>query len=719
MEPSSRPDGFARLSGLRLAVFLFVVVASAARAVPPVPTLATPLDGGWTQRTPSLVARMLPGIPPDVKAFGFEVQDPSGTVAWQRDEPTGLATTTVSSGRALPDAGFFTWRVRGIDDAGVVSAWSAPWTFFVDDLAPPIPANLTLAVDGGVAYLTCDPVSDTQSGLGYYHFVLSELDPLAGTFPISGDGRYSRGTPDIAIRLGPGTWTIGVHSHDAVDNYTLADGGVGVGPVFIPVWDGGASATAFVFSTRALGNAWTLPAEMTVPTTAAVSFSDGEWDVRVASHVGLLVSNWSPSTRVWVDTTAPRSPSPTASRTGNTVTVSWFSVTDTTGGSGVREYQVRRCCQGDGGAGVADVLDASVSFVDSVGPGRWAYSVSAVDRAGNVGLPGIARLDFPPGAPTGLLANPLLGNRPVTVSWDDVGDGGAVTGWTVTRVDLASDAGTVVALGLPVPRFDDAAPEGAWRWEVVAAVDGLAGPTSTTGPARVDLTAPLVATPVVTRLASRSLRVTWTVSDALSGLGLVTLERETDGAITSLGAAIAPFDDQPVDGTHRYRVVAGDLAGNITLTPWTAPFATPPGLAINAVAPVTAQCGRRVEVLLRASEPVFFWTAGGVDGVTIDSNGRVDWTPTAADVGSRTIEVTAQGSTTSDARTISVEVTCTPARFSLGCGCDSAGGLFAVLALALLRLKGAGGFLARRRGSARPSSGLELPLSEPPDDRNQ
>lgn len=649
--------------------------------------------------------------------MGIEVQDPAGLVVSAATASPSTTSDLVSvSPPPLPDAGFFTWRTQGLDDAGV-SAWSAPLTCLLDDTPPPNPANFAVTVDGGVAYLSADPTSDSQSGLKYYHFVLSTLAPVG--FPTTGDARFQNPTPFAAIRLGPGTWSFALHAHDRVDNYSALTGAQ-AGPVSIPVtpgadaphaplarrgdagaypdfpwvpsatprWlsDAGTSATAFVLTiSRPDSGVWELIDESpTLPMNP--SLSDGEWDVRLAAHHGLAVSDWGPSTRLWVDTKDPNAPVPVATRDGGSIVVTWPRGRDTTGGSGVREYVVTRCCRPTLPS-IPNLVNTvgQTSFVvsDVPGPGRWTYSVQALDRASNVSVAGTTTpIDLEPVAPLPIRADPPVGNSFVSLLWPDDTDGTWTNQWNVRRIELSTDAGTVIASGLTTPRFDDTTvPEGAWRYEVETVVDLVVGPPGVSSDVLVDRTAPVIDGPRVLRTGARSAHLEWTASDALSGLSFVQLERETDGVVSVVTAATsAPFDDAPIDGSHRYRVVATDVAGNQTTTAFSPVFITPgAGVAIAPVTSVAATCGRTVELQLSASEPVT-WSVSGP--ASVDDQGVLRWTPTRDDVGAQQFEVTATGATSADRVTVELEVTCESKHFGLGC--TTFDGVFVLAAVLLL-----------------------------------
>lgn len=704
-----------------------LLFTTSALAVPPVPALRTPTDGGWVQRSADLQATMAPRIPADVPAFEFEVQAPLGTVVFSAVdpiEPTSVMTNTCTT-TPLPDAGLLWWRARGIDDAGVTSAWSGFESFRVDDIPAPNPASLQVSMDGGYADLSCPTVTDLESGVGRYHFFPSELDPPDGGAPAQGDGRFYSPAPAIQLRLGPGTWYFGVHVHDVVDN--IPPGATNAGPVtvasepslppptdlapvrsdggawpsfpYLPVdtsrwrWDAGATTpTGYVMVSRVVtAPRWSHVGDG-VAAPLSPSLPEGQQDVRIASLRDNAVSDWSAPTRVWVDTYAPAAPAPSAALDGGIATVRWVSVRDrypTTTGSGVLEYRVQRMRPDASVAlpNVADVPDASFTVNEAVGPGAWSWSVAAVDRAGNVAS-GVARLDVAPPVPGAPRVARAVTRTAVELSWDEVADGGYVTAWDVQR---DGDGGVaVVAQRLGVLALQDPAPEGRWRYAVRAVVDGVASGWSPAVSVIVDQTPPVVSAPALQRTLARELRVQWVASDLESGIDVVQLERETDGVVAPLGAQVSPFTDTPPDGTHRYRAVASDLAGNTTTSGWSAAVVTPgTSVAIDTPLPAAVQCGREVQVQLTATgEPVLRWSLvePARPGASVDEvSGLVRYRPTADDVGTQGLLVRAEAASSADEKTVTVEVSCVVEPYQVACGCDAGGGGLAVLALALLR----------------------------------
>jgi predicted phage tail protein len=141
----------------------------------------------------------------------------------------------------------------------------------------------------------------------------------------------------------------------------------------------------------------------------------------------------STSASVLYDTTAPGTPgaSALAAAAGGTASLTWAPVTDA--GSGVVSYQVRRSPSGGAapinlaeGTPVCGVLTTSATGCGDAGltpGGSYRYSVFAIDKVGNVSMPGEtstisvpSTLDrTPPKAPTTLHA--VVSNGQITLSW--------------------------------------------------------------------------------------------------------------------------------------------------------------------------------------------------------------------------------------------------------------------------------------------------------------
>jgi len=224
---------------------------------------------------------------------------------------------------------------------------------------------------------------------------------------------------------------------------------------------------------------------------------------------------------------------------------------------------------------------------------------------------------------------------------------------------------------------------------VRAVTAGVPSAWSAGVPVLVDTTPPQVSDVLARRLDARTLRLEWTASDGLSGLGPAVVERDTGGVTTTLDAGTSPVVDAPPDGVHRYRVTAVDLAGNIATSAWSAPIETPgSSVVITPVPEGTVQCGRELLVQLQATgDPVTRWSL--VDpappGASIDeATGLLRYQPTAADVGAQSVLVRAESATGLDEEAVVIDVTCTPDRYGVHCGCTAGGEGLMLLALLLV-----------------------------------
>ncbi|MFT3712661.1 MAG: hypothetical protein QM817_33850 [Archangium sp.] len=715
---------------MRRAPYLLLLAALSVWSAPPVPTPLYVIDGGWVARRPALGYSLPSNTSPATTGAEIEFLTDLGLDAGFFFTPRGGTGQQDFTGPVVtPDAGSYTWRARGIEDGGLVSAWSASGSFRIDDLAPAIPSSFTASLDAGFLTMTSAATTDLESGLGYYHYGLSRIDQLDGSVTYAGTmDLRSTTVPTLTVLLGPGTWTAGVHVHDAVGNAFVAQSLVvpnlvvnsttGISappPPDVIRGDGGTWATApyvpidvvrFRVDAGNIGNVvgyvlsrkgrteteWEL-CDYGAGPTIVQTLPAGDQDVRLAVLALNVVSPWSAPVRVFVDTDNPNSPDVRASVDGGAVLLSWPSTRDNFGGSGVLEYRVTRCCVADASVAhpnVPHVPDASITFTDAPGFGAWTWSVSTIDRAAHEGIPTSVVTSIPPNAPTNLRAAQAITNQPLSLAWDEDRDGGFMQTWSLTRLD-ALDAGTLINGLINLPQLTDDAPEGRWSYELFAEVSGLRSPVARLDGVVRDVTAPVVSVPSVTRLGSRTVEVSWSASDALSGLGSVRLERETVGSIpVDLGAQTSPFSETlAVDGTHHYRVVATDLAGNTATSSFSADFVSPgAGLVIAPVESQTLRCAQTFELDFSASESATWSLLDAPDNADIDATtGHFTWTPSPADEGTKTVRVRAQGASSVDQRDVELTVGCERERYGISCGCTAfdATSVVALACLALLR----------------------------------
>ncbi len=712
------------------------VGVAAAPSQPPTP-YAPLADAGWTARPPLLRAQYQPTIPLDVNRFEFELESPPGTLISRQVVPVNRASSTwlVSwYSPSPPDAGLHWWRARALDVNDAPSPWM-PWASFrIDDGVPPYPATVTLdGQDAGLVAMSCAPVSDSQSGLAVYHWMFGQLDMADGGVGATFSGPTSSG-PAREFRLGPGQWTVGAHAHDNVGN-SLSSSGVwvpvtgaaptlgAVAPLIVTQANGmpwpnppfqnvnrayfrlpalGFDAGAFtVIQSSGDAGVWGFSVDSTT-TTANVYQNDGRFEFRYAAFVGGESSAWSPTVFIHVDATPPGSSGRVdAGLSGGVVSLSWAAASDanpTSTGSGIGTYEVSRQA-GDAGAVVATVpASAALVASDTPPPGAWTYFVHSRDRALNRSTDaGRVVVSVPPSAPGTPRPTAMATDGAVELTWD--WDGGPAT-FELDR--LGSDGGVVlVQVGLSTAAFTDAPPEGAWQYATRAVVLGAAGPASAPSvPVIVDQSGPLVDAPAVSRVGPREVEVTWTAADALTAVTSVVVERQTNGAVTPLGASSSPLRDAPMDGTHRYRVIAVDTVGNASTSAWSAPIDTPGvALVIAPVEPVQTSCGREMSVLLAADGdgPVRWSLVDAPPAAILDeASGVLSWKPTPAETGTSVLRVRGEAPSTSDEEVITIEVVCEKAVLGVGCGCSS----FEGSALTLL-----GFVLVLRRRRRRPEQG--------------
>jgi len=721
--------------GLRLITLAALLSFSALAAPAQPPTVYAPArDGGWSARPPYLRAQYTPSIPLDVNRFEFEVESPPGTlIASQVVAVNRASSASIVSWYAPspPDAGLHFWRARSLDVDGGTSPWMAWESFRIDDGAPPYPATVTLdARDAGWVSMSCDPVSDNQSGVTAYHWMFGQLDMADGGVGATFSGPTSPG-PSREFRLGPGQWMVGAHAHDAVGNgqstsarwvpVTGAPPSLGAPPPVLVTQSNGMpwpnppyqnvnrayfrfpaqafDAGAFtVIQTRGDGGVWGFSVD-SVTSTANVYQSDGRLEFRYAAFLEGASTEWSAPVVVWVDATAPFSTGQLdGGRAGSLVSLSWAPVTDanpTTTGSGLAAYEVTRAA-GDAGAVVATVLSTSpLEVSEAPPPGRWTYFVHSRDRALNRSADaGRITIDVPPAAPGTPQATTSLSDAGVELTWAWPGEPAE---FELDRVDADGGAVVLVQLGLASPQLVDAPPEGRWRYAARAVVREAMGPTSPlSGVVTVDRSGPVVDAPVVERVTASALRLQWTAVDALSAVATVRVERETGGVVTSLGpASSSPLQDTPPDGSHRYRVIADDEAGNETTSAWSAAVETPlvapvvPTLVITPPALVHATCGAAVDVTWSAQgdAPVRWSLLEGPPTAQLDeATGTLTWTPGPEARGAHLVRVQAAGPSARDEATLTVDVTCERTVLGVGCGCSTVDASWlSALALALLR----------------------------------
>ncbi len=268
--------------------------------------------------------------------------------------------------------------------------------------------------------------------------------------------------------------------------------------------------------------------------TTAVSFTDASlaidgtyaYVVRAIDGAGNLGPP-SPARTIQVDQTPPPAPtmnvpvSPT-----RTVTFSWNAPDDGASGSGIAGYRIYR-----NGAplSASPVLPAFTDGTVSL-EGTWAYTVAAIDAAGNVG-PQSAPISIvydstPPPAPFGLSVPQITATQP-TLTWT-TGGPDTLSGFAYYQV---LRDGNPVGTTTQTSYTDAGLTSNGPHVYSVRAVDnaGNTSPASPTQRTIFDSTAPEIPTNVTAPSPTNRPSVTWTASADTGGAGGVVYSVYRDG----------------------------------------------------------------------------------------------------------------------------------------------------------------------------------------------
>lgn len=124
---------------------------------------------------------------------------------------------------ALPD-GLYYWRVQSQDGAGNTSAWTAPWSFCLDTLAPSVPSNIgRLPADTTLLTASYNP---TLEWVASTH--TASCSPVRYWVQVSQDATFTTVTENITdlqipsytpvTNLGSGTWYWQIRAYDLAWN---------------------------------------------------------------------------------------------------------------------------------------------------------------------------------------------------------------------------------------------------------------------------------------------------------------------------------------------------------------------------------------------------------------------------------------------------------------------------------------------------------------------
>src|SRR3954447_11409657 len=346
------------------------------------------------------------------------------------------------------------------------------------------------------------------------------------------------------------------------------------------------------------GAAWNLARNYDAACAAFSSGNDGAWSLalrRDATHFVTL-----PAFSVDATPAASSSSSPASARsTGITVS---YTASDGTGAglAGVDLY-----AKGPADIGYAKVAtdskpgaSGSFAFTATKGDGRYSFYTVATDKLGNVeAAPSTAdsstAVDTVPPSSSGNSPQYSTSNRfQVTYAASDLGTGASGLATVDLYVRRPGDAASTKVAGTTSPgssgtlAYTADAGDGPYAFYTVAtdaAGNTEAAPSSPDTSTLVDTATPASQASSPASTTSRNLQVTYTASDAGSGLAKLDLYAEgpddtdfskvaTDSTPTASGSFPYHIDGQ--SGSYRFYTRATDNAGNVQPAPATADTTT-------------------------------------------------------------------------------------------------------------------------------------------------
>ena len=520
--------------------------------------------------------------------------------------------------------GSSSYTVTATDSTGT-SAASAATAVVYDTVAPPVPTTLAAATPTNQKPALGWVSGGNDATSGFVNYQVFRGTTLVGTptgTTLTDTGLVSSGSQSYTVRAVDAAGNISVAStakavmYDTLQpsapvlNAPAATNGSTTLTWTASSDTGGSTLTGYlVYRDGVLIGAPTPATALTFTDTGAMSA--GSYVYTVVAHDGAgnnsLASN---AKTVVYDVTLPGTPSRASapSPTSAKPTLLWTTTTDS-GGSGVARYEVYRTPPG----GVATLAGTTVvgSFTDAAvtQSGTYAYTVRAVDGAGNAGASSssvnVTYDNTAPTVPTALNGTTPTASPPV-LTWAASTD--ALSG--VDHYDVLRGGTKINSSPLTTLTYTDTSPIAASQTYAVRAVDA-AGNMSVASSAKVIVydpnppSAPSLSAPVATAVDPA---LSWTAStDPAGGSSLAGYRVYRDGTLIATTSSISYTDSDSavVPGTYVYSVVAFDGAGNTTSSAQktvivdTSPPAAPGSVA--AVSPTNAK-------------PVISWAAASDGG---------------------------------------------------------------------------------------------------------
>lgn len=521
------------------------------------PSAPTGLSATRTADEAGVALRWTPGVD-ETGLVGHKVYRDGVLVATLGAVSSYTDTTTLATGS-------YVYEVEAFDAAGNTSERSPPV------LAAPIPpsAPRTLAPTDDAYVDKNNP--NMNYGAGARLVVdASPVDDLLVRFDVPSDCRPI----GAALRM-----TVG----NGVDDQSSSGGSVaGAGTSWqesTVTWASAPAATTPPVATLgavAQATAYSLDVSALVPAAGPVAFrmsSAGSDGARYFSKESSATEAPALTVKCATDVVPPGVPTAvTATGTGPTsVSVSWAASIDDVAVSGYRVYR-------DGA--LLGVVSGGTSYTDTtVAPQtQYAYTVVAVDTAGNESLPSLPGIVITPSSPTGPppdttapsvptgVAASATGPAGVDVSWSASTDAVGVTEYRVLRdgAQVGSATGT---------SFTDAtvSPSTTYAYAVQAvdAAGNVSQPSVNavvTTPAPVapkDETAPTAPTNLTATRTSTSVSLSWTASFDAVGVQRYVVYRDGVAVGTSTTPGYVDGGRTPYS-SYSYAVEAVDAAGNIS-----------------------------------------------------------------------------------------------------------------------------------------------------------
>lgn len=378
--------------------------------LPGTPTLVSPADNAIV--TTSTPAFDWDDVPVDASGVTYQIQidDGSPIAAPYVVDQSGLATSNYTPS-ALPDGPYW-WRVRAIDGAGNIGAWSAVRKVTVDTQAPPAP--ILISPSNG-AFTGATPILDWTD----------IVDATAVTYQVQVDDNSDFGSPEVnqsgltssnyttaSLPDGPYWWRVRASDSagntgpwSAVGTFTVETtgpiapllispaSGASVGQNVSTDWTDVTDPSGIAYYQVQIDNSGaTMPSpEVDVNTSGSsylagpLAFGQWWWRVRAWDGAG-NPGAWSSVDTFTVEGSAPSVPTLQSPANGATVSLSPvnFNWTDSTDDTGVAYYDIQVDTDSGFAAPIWFEASPSASQISVALPSTtYWWRVRAVDVNGN------------------------------------------------------------------------------------------------------------------------------------------------------------------------------------------------------------------------------------------------------------------------------------------------------------------------------------------------